>query len=330
MEEITTKYNFIKPIGKGSFSQIYLIEDIKKGKKYALKHITKKTYQNSQECQILNLLQKHPHKNLIGLKEIIETEKDIFIVLELIENGTLYNYLNTVGPLPEKKLRKLFSGILDGLQHMHEKLGVVHRDLKIENILVSDHEEPKLIDFNLSFFWNTTELQTKYCGTVVYCAPEIVSGIPYTGPPQDVWSLGVVLFYMIFNRFPFSSEKKDKKEKRKSLMKRIAACDYQFPNDKKVSNEVLNLLTAMLQMDPSKRPSINEIRKHPWFKLELKDNFFVEGEGDEIFAVVGWNENADGAHDHEEEIKKEKKTKGSTIGTLKRSVISKFRSLKTH
>eukprot|EP01097_Dermamoeba_algensis_P005115 TRINITY_DN3257_c0_g1_i1.p1 TRINITY_DN3257_c0_g1~~TRINITY_DN3257_c0_g1_i1.p1 ORF type:complete len:346 (-),score=60.97 TRINITY_DN3257_c0_g1_i1:45-1082(-) len=271
MNSVAQRYNFVQQIGKGSFSEIYLIEDQKKGKKYALKHIAKKSYSTCQECQILLQIQKHPHKNLIGLKEIHEDEKDILIVLEYVENGSLLNYLSDKHDLSEKKIRKFFTGILDGLQHLHERLGVVHRDIKLENILVTEHEEAKLVDFNLSFFWNPEELQTKYCGTVVYCAPEIVSGIPYYGPAQDIWSLGVVLYFLLFNSFPFTSEQRDKRAKRRSIMKHIAACEYSIPTSRRVSPEVIDLLTSILQLDSAKRPTISEIKKHPWFKLSLKE-----------------------------------------------------------
>jgi len=306
------------------------VEDAKKGKKYALKHIAKKTYNTCQECQILQQIQKHPHKNVIGLKEILEDEKDILIIIDYVESGSLLNYLNEHNSyLTEKKLRKLFSGLLDGLQHLHDKLGVVHRDIKLENILVTDHDEPKIIDFNLSYFWNPEELQTKYCGTVVYCAPEIVSGIPYYGPAQDVWSLGVVLYYLLFNCFPFSSDLKDKKEKRKSIMKHIAACEYKFPNNRKVSPEVLDLLSSIFQLDSTQRPTISEIRKHPWFRVSLKesskDTPSVEKSEEEIFAAVVWNTDNDPNGIPAVVDNEEKKTKRkSTIGRL----VEKFSRLR--
>lgn len=322
MHSVTRKYNFVQQIGKGSFSQIYLVEDAKKGKPYALKHIPKKSYNTCQECQILQQIQKHPHRNLIGLKEILEDEKDILIIIDYVESGSLLNFMNNYnGLLPERKIRKLFSGLLDGVQHLHDKIGVVHRDIKLENILITDHEEPKIIDFNLSFFWNPEELQTKYCGTVVYCAPEIISGIPYYGPAQDIWSLGVVLYYLIFNCFPFSSDQKDKKEKRKSIMKHISACEYKFPSNRRVSPELLELLSSIFQLDPLQRPSLNEIKKHPWFRANLKDTQVAERSEEDIFAIVNnWNpDNSNSQGSNHTEEKKEQNT-SKRKGSLKRLV----------
>lgn len=138
------------------------------------------------------------------MKEIVDTEKDVFIVLEYMEGGELTSRILSINSMTESNIKHIFYQIVLAVKHLHQN-GVAHRDLKPENVLLLNHETDtlvKLSDFGLSKIMNN-DFMTTLCGTLNYIAPEILNGAVRYNEQVDVWSLGVILYYMISTEFPF-------------------------------------------------------------------------------------------------------------------------------
>jgi serine/threonine protein kinase len=159
--------------------------------------------------------------------------------------------------------RYFLSQMLDVLQYMHGK-GVVHRDLKLENILVDDNMDLKVADFGFATFRKIHDLKS-YRGTMTYMAPEIKEGKKYDGEKIDMFSTGVILFIIVQGIFPFKEAKKDEFFYN-LILKGDMETYWNKTGGQKLSKEFKDLIIKMFSYDGSKRPSIDEIRAHPWMQ----------------------------------------------------------------
>ncbi|KAL4475854.1 hypothetical protein ABPG73_002055 [Tetrahymena malaccensis] len=198
---IINGYEIFEILGKGSFGQVFKAK--KNGKIYALKlldlHMIKQRNIERFVSNEINLMKKMNHKNIVKIYETFQTTSVIFLVLEYCNQGTLLSYISKKKPKVEECV-DLFIQILAGVKHIHEK-GVLHRDLKPENMFLHDGVL-KIADFGLAQFEQDDFV---YCGTSFYMAPEVLERRQVTYK-SDLWSLGIVLFYMIFRRLPFYSK----------------------------------------------------------------------------------------------------------------------------
>jgi serine/threonine protein kinase len=157
------------------------------------------------EVEALKLCQ---HQNIVTLYDVLENVNHIFLVMEYLSGGTLRDYVKkSGGRLPEEKAKSIVKSISSALEYM-AKYGIVHRDLKPINILLtSDPVNPvvKLVDFGLAKILWPSEHIKNYAGTLDFCSPEIILGIPYT-QSVDIWSLGVITYYLLFGVLPFNSQ----------------------------------------------------------------------------------------------------------------------------
>uniref|UniRef100_A0A7N8Y831 5'-AMP-activated protein kinase catalytic subunit alpha-1 n=1 Tax=Mastacembelus armatus TaxID=205130 RepID=A0A7N8Y831_9TELE len=217
-----------------------------------------------REIQNLKLF-RHPH--IIKLYQVISTPTDIFMVMEYVSGGELFDYICKNGKLDEKESRRLFQQIISAVDYCHRHM-VVHRDLKPENVLLDAHMNAKIADFGLSNMMSDGEFLRTSCGSPNYAAPEVISGRLYAGPEVDIWSSGVILYALLCGTLPFDDDHVP------TLFKKI--CDGIFFTPQHLNPSVISLLKHMLQVDPMKRATIKEIREDEWFKQDLPKYLFPE------------------------------------------------------
>lgn len=196
------------------------------------------------------------HPNIIRLYQVIDTLEEMYIIMEYAAGGELIDYIAAKGCLTENEGRKYFRDLIAAMDHCH-LAGVVHRDLKLENMLLGDDKNLLLSDFGLGrSIFSTDQILNTFCGTPLYAGPELVSGIKYVGPTADIWSLGIVLYIMIAGKPPFRCETIAE------LYGQIKAVKYSCP--KSFSPELVDLLSKLLVRDPLKRITMDELRMHTW------------------------------------------------------------------
>lgn len=263
-EFFLSNYRLGKTLGIGSFGKVKIAEHILTGNKVAIKILNRKKIKQMdmeekvrREIKILRLFM-HPH--IIRLYEVIETPNDIYVVMEYVESGELFDYIVEKGRLMEDEARHFFQQIISGVEYCHRNM-VVHRDLKPENLLLDSRANVKIADFGLSNVMRDGHFLKTSCGSPNYAAPEVISGRLYAGPEVDVWSCGVILYALLCGSLPFDDENIP------NLFKKIKGGIYTLPSH--LSPGARDLIPRMLLVDPLKRITIPEIRQHPWFNVHL-------------------------------------------------------------
>uniref|UniRef100_A0A8D2BAA7 non-specific serine/threonine protein kinase n=1 Tax=Sciurus vulgaris TaxID=55149 RepID=A0A8D2BAA7_SCIVU len=246
-------YHLLQTIGHGGFGQVKLARHLLTGAEVAVKILPKErqVFPVLSEPDILMTL-SHPH--VIQLFQVIETVQNVYIVMEYAGGGELSHHIQA-GGMQEEEARRLFRQIARAVGYCH-KNGVVHRDLKVENIMLDARGNIKLIDFGLSTKFISGLKLNRFWGTLTYLAPEIALQQEYEGPPVDVWSLGVILYFMLTGKCPFMGITA------KHLLKLIVRGRYQIPHH--VPMHAQNLICKILTVNPKQRPSVEQILQHPW------------------------------------------------------------------
>ncbi|KAL4379110.1 hypothetical protein GQ457_02G011070 [Hibiscus cannabinus] len=264
VDSVLPNYKLGKTLGIGSFGKVKIAEHILTGHKVAIKILNRRKIKNMEmeekvrrEIKILRLFM-HPH--IIRLYEVIETATDIFVVMEYVKSGELFDYLVEKGRLQEDEARNFFQQIISGVEYCHRNM-VVHRDLKPENLLLDSKCNVKIADFGLSNIMRDGHFLKTSCGSPNYAAPEVISGKLYAGSEVDVWSCGVILYALLCGTLPFDDENIP------NLFKKIKGGIYTLPSH--LSPGARDLIPRMLVVDPMKRMTIPEIRQHPWFQAHL-------------------------------------------------------------
>lgn len=257
-------YRMGKTLGIGSFGKVKVAEHILTGHKVAIKILNRKKIKAidmeekvRREIKILRLFM-HPH--IIRLYEVLETPHDIYVVMEYVKSGELFDYIVEKGRLGENEARHFFQQIVSGVEYCHRNM-VVHRDLKPENLLLDSKSNVKIADFGLSNVMRDGHFLKTSCGSPNYAAPEVISGKLYSGPEVDVWSCGVILYALLCGSLPFDDESIP------NLFKKIKGGIYNLPSH--LSPGARDLIARMLLVDPLKRITISEIRTHPWYVVHL-------------------------------------------------------------
>ena len=270
-------YLFGRQIGHGAFGKVNISLHVASGRLVAIKTFTKKNLKNKHAKNKIkheiDMLSRLRHPFITQILDSFETEKHIFIVMEYI-CGDLLGFIRKRGKLSESVTKVIFKQIIEGLKYIHRKK-IVHRDIKLDNILIDLTNTVKICDFGVSKKINKGDIMYDHCGTPAYIAPEIFKNHGYEGYACDIWSAGVTLYYMLGGVQPFCAESI------KDLEKIILDGKYEKLED--VSDEANDLIEGMLQLDPKKRLTEDEILNHPWIvNINLshrsKLNLFTDAE----------------------------------------------------
>lgn len=257
------KYKLIKTLGKGSCAKVVQAEDCETGEYVAIKIVERtpkqlsdiRIYREALICSLFN----HPH--IIKLLDFFHTTEYFFLIFEYVNGQQLYDIVLKKGSLDEDEARKYFRQIISAVDYTHRN-SVVHRDLKIENILIDRNDNIKLIDFGLSNFYDNDDLLGTFCGSLYFAAPELLLGTRYTGPEIDVWSLGVILYVMLVGKVPFDDENIH------ALQNKIKSCKFKF--EKTISPEAQDLITNMI-LSSDARINLENVKKSKWINLGYKN-----------------------------------------------------------
>ncbi|KAJ3451287.1 protein kinase [Anaeramoeba flamelloides] len=250
-------------IGEGSYGKVHLATHVPTQELVAIKSINKSRFQLREKYTIqffreLEILEKLDHPNIIRFFDFVETKTSWLIVQEYSNGGELFDYLVQNKKLKETVARKYFGQLLEGIEYCHN-YNIVHRDLKLENLLLDSDLNLKIIDFGFSNFEKKDELLKTFCGSPSYSAPEILNRQQYSGFKIDIWSMGVILYILLVGKHPFVENNT------KIMFEKIKIGKYNLPNF--LSEEAKDLLKKMLCVNPEERISISEITKHKWVAL---------------------------------------------------------------
>eukprot|EP00899_Mesostigma_viride_P024548 jgi/Mesvir1/5278/Mv15386-RA.1 len=247
-------YRVGKLIGVGSFAAVFQAVHRITNKQVALKVTENKN--NSTVEREIEVLKRISHKNVAALYEVIRTPKLVIMSTEYCSGGDLFEYvaMSRGGGVPEHEARLMFRGIVAGIAHCHAN-NVLHRDLKLENVLLDGEGTVKIIDFGLSTFLHVAARMNTFCGTPAYASPEVLTGSALLGPESDVWSLGVLLYSLTTAMMPFQTDP--------AL---VISGKFLLPST--LSPALANLITSMLQNRTEERITMEGIMKHPWITNE--------------------------------------------------------------
>nr|QSH71647.1 CBL-interacting protein kinase [Hedychium coronarium] len=291
MRKRVGKYELGRTLGEGSFAKVKYARNVQTGNSVAIKILDKHhvfrhnmVEQIKREISTMKLI-KHP--NVVQISEVIASKTKIYIVLEFVDGGELFDKIVNHGRLKQDEVRRYFHQLIDAVDYCHSR-GVYHRDLKPENLLLDSFGVLKVSDFGLSAFAPQIRedgLLHTACGTPNYLAPEILNDKGYDGTTSDVWSCGVILFVLMAGYLPFDEQNIT------ILYKKISKADYSFPAW--FSSGAKKLIARILDPNPSTRITIPEILSDEWFKKGYKPPSFEHGEVvslDDIDAVFNNSE----------------------------------------
>ena len=242
----------------GKFGEIYLGIHLETNEKVAIKKIAKTENNIEVLYNEINIHRNLVHPYICKFHYAIETHYDMFIVTEYCGGGQIYNELVENGAFEEVKACKIFSQILSALEYMHNNY-ISHRDIKLENMVFDKYNDAKLLDFCLSKSFKDTPIFYDRVGSPLYLPAEIYRKEGYTGHISDIWGMGISLYCMVCAQFPFDGS--DNGQFIKSLFKN----EYNIPDF--VSPLLKDLFYKMLEKDPNKRLTIEQIKRHPWMNI---------------------------------------------------------------
>lgn len=260
-------YLLKKKIGEGAFAEVRHAVHEETGEEFAVKvfdrSIMSRNHFESDVKKEIRIMQHLRHPNIVSIHAVLVTTKKMYLVMELVRGGELYDEIVSQRRIDEDTSRKYFQQLVDAMVYCHRR-GVVHRDLKPENLLLDGNGNLKVTDFGMSWMKsisqnpNKTLLRTQ-CGTPKYMAPEVIVRPPggYDGEKLDAWECGMVLFALLAGYLPFAGDNDN------AVFHSILNGSIQFPDF--FSTGAKDVLLALLQKDPNRRTGLEQIRNHPWF-----------------------------------------------------------------
>ncbi|KAG0317016.1 hypothetical protein BGZ99_006546 [Dissophora globulifera] len=264
-------YLLLQTLGEGEFAKVKLGMHAESGEEVAIKLIRRQSVDNTPRInkigREISVLRTIRHPNIISLFDVIETERYIGIVIEYASGGELFDHILAHRYLKERDACRLFAQLMSGVHYLHSKQ-IVHRDLKLENLLLDRNRNIMITDFGFAnqFDSSTRDLMSTSCGSPCYAAPELViSDGLYVGTGVDIWSCGVILYAMLAGYLPFDDDPSNPDgDNINQLYNYILATTLVFPDY--ISPDARDLLRMMLVPDPAKRCNMRRIMSHRWLR----------------------------------------------------------------
>uniref|UniRef100_A0A6B2KY01 non-specific serine/threonine protein kinase n=1 Tax=Arcella intermedia TaxID=1963864 RepID=A0A6B2KY01_9EUKA len=267
------QYCVLSKLGQGAYGMVKAGEDTVNNRRVAIKLINKSNLPELEqksikmEAEVMNYLS---HINIVALFDVFENRKHICMVMEYAGGGELFGFVLRQTKLGEVESRKLFTQLLDGIGYAHSK-SIIHRDIKAENIFLDDKLETiKIGDWGFATVHIPGVPIDNPCGTLHYAAPEILSQDPYIGPEVDIWAIGTILYFMVCGWLPFHGATDFE------VFSKIKRGEYRAlpPN---LSTEIKDLIRSIFTIDRKSRPTMEQIKLHPWCQLAQVDPEYLKG-----------------------------------------------------
>lgn len=271
-------YYVIRTIGTGSFSKVKTAHSRTEQKIVAIKVVSKShaptDYLNKFLPREIDVVKGLDHPNIIKYLRCIETTRRVYIIMQFAENGSLLDRIRRDGQFAESTARHIYRQLIAAIDYCHRR-GLVHRDVKCENLLFDRHDVLKLIDFgfarrfDVNAGWadatvtdgSALKLSETYCGSYAYACPQILQGIPYDPHFADVWASGVVLFVMVFGRLPF-----DDRNFPQLLCEMSQPLNFAVSNRLRPVSELCKLFLSHVLVYAGHR-SVRSVYEHTWMRV---------------------------------------------------------------
>lgn len=265
------RYKMGKKLGTGSFATVKYAKDLQDKSEWAIRILNRKTMPQEEYDAFLKeieILRKMDHDHICWTRQIYNTKNNVFVVVELLTGGDMFDHLCDNEKYTEKIAARCLVDITSALQYLHDNK-IAHRDLKPENVMFAtrhDHASIKLVDFGFSKIASGEDVMMTSCGTLLYVAPEVISSKRrgYT-TKCDMWSLGVMLYVMLCGYPPFEDESTS------MLHRKIKTADYDFHDDEwhHISQAAKDMVRSLICLDVSTRLSAEQVLKHKWIENTL-------------------------------------------------------------
>ena len=284
------KYITQKLLGVGTYGQVFLVQNKYTKEYFAMKEIPKTSEDLLSDNEIMDeieILKNLDHPDIVRITEFYNTENSYYLINEYCKYGELYEQVKN--EFSETQIAVMFRQILSGIAYLHSN-NIIHRDLKLENILISDIEKSittnedlflvKIIDFGTAKIFDKNKIPRAIVGSIYYIAPEVI--LKKYGKECDMWSLGVILYMFIVGHAPFDGRSN------RDIMEKIKGGKY-LKNEKrwkKASNEVKDLINKLLVLEPEKRLTAFEALRHPWFKVSNSNILYNNISKEEVLNCI--------------------------------------------
>mmetsp|Transcript_20171 Transcript_20171/g.19484 ORF Transcript_20171/g.19484 Transcript_20171/m.19484 type:complete len:2393 (+) Transcript_20171:111-7289(+) len=293
-DKLVNKYLVVRELGRGATGEVYMVRDEETGQSYAMKVTNRYAAGWSEDSQRdrsialeIAVMKKLQHENIVNLIEVIDDPKNrkIFLVQELMEGGALMPDLEKQDPMSNEVAWKYFRDIVAGLAYLHAE-GVIHRDIKPQNILLTSDGKAKIADFGAAVFVEAEDGKVAYAGTPAFMSPELfmsseVAAEFSKSPAIDIFALGATLFCMVVGNPPWMANNQIE------IAHQISNVSLEFPDNGNLDPHLKHLLCRMLEKDPEVRIDLDGIVEDDWVTHEGMDPFFFEGgPGDLDFTEV--------------------------------------------
>ncbi|KAI5726360.1 hypothetical protein M8J76_001261 [Diaphorina citri] len=258
VQQYVGPYKLDKTLGKGQTGLVKVGIHCITEKKVAIKIINREKLSESvlmkveREIAIMKLIE-HPH--VLRLSDVYENKKNLYLILEHVSGGELFDYLVKKGRLTPKEARKFFRQIISALDFCHSH-SICHRDLKPENLLLDEKTNIKIADFGMASLQPNGSMLETSCGSPHYACPEVIRGEKYDGRRADVWSCGVILYALLVGALPFDDDNL------RQLLEKVKRGVFHIPHF--VPPDCQCLLRGMIEVNPEKRMTLADINSHPW------------------------------------------------------------------
>lgn len=261
-------YELGATLGRGNYGLVKIAINCETGQQYAVKIVKKDVLEDNSTANVdikreIAIMKALDHQNIVSLNDVLYSPKRVFMVMELVKGGELFESIVKNGKQSEEMARKYFHQLIDAVHYCHHR-GVYHRDLKPENLLLGENGELKITDFGFSAMkdYGAHLLHTN-CGSPHYCAPEVWNGecdeSGYDGRKNDAWSCGIILYVMLTGKQPFFDEEED------ALLDKVNAGKVDYPEH--LSPGAKDLIQHLLDRNPKKRFSLSKVKRHSWFAV---------------------------------------------------------------